>query len=147
MTNDEKGYIVGLLLPGAKYSGCWYDDSIVWEDDRPFPAPREINQRYMEWVMAEAILENNRIAWERHHTALDNGFLHTDGVKYYCTERATDDMVKVLVLFSLDPTEPVYVLTYDNTPTSMSLDDFKILAVAVGRYQYRLRQTLWFELM
>ena len=147
MTKDEEGYIVGLLLPLPKYSGCWYDNSIVWEDERPYPSQEEIDERYLEYITAKNKKENNKKVWEDHDKLLAEGFVYTDGVRYRCDANATIDIVKILILYDLDPKDIVYSSTYDNTPTEMSIDDFKLLSIEIGKYQYLRRQELWNNLI
>lgn len=147
MTKDEKGWIVGLLIPSPKYQGCWYDDSIVWLDERPFPTTEEINQRYIEEVANDDIKINNSTVGAAYYTALSEGYEHTDGNLYYCDERATTDMVKALSLFGLDSEEPLPVIDMHGNVHSLYIDDFRTLAAAIGRYQYGLRMVYWNNLL
>lgn len=58
MTGQEKGAIVFALVPDPLYEGCWYDDSIVWLDERPMPSEQEIQDEY-DRQQGESTLESN----------------------------------------------------------------------------------------
>jgi len=147
MTKDERGFIIGQLIPDAQYSGCWYDDSVVWTDERPIPSQEEINQKYIEITTAADTTSNNSLAGADYCAALVAGYEHTDGNIYYCDERATTDMVKALTLFGIDTEEPLPVIDMNGNIHQLFIDDFRTLAAAIGRYQYGLRLVYWSKLM
>jgi len=146
MDKDERGFIIGQLVPDAQYTGCWYDDSVVWLDERPIPSEAEINQQWIENTEASDKYENNKAATEDYYAALATGYEHTDGNLYYCDERATNDMVKALSLFGIDSGEPLPVLDKNGNVHSLFIDEFRALAAAIGRYQYGLRMVYWSKL-
>ena len=143
MTNDDKAAMVMRLIPNPLYKGCWYDDSIVWEDTRTKPTEQELADEWVVYQAEEAIKVNNKQVHEDHILALNSGYLHTDGYVYHCSENATIDMVKVLTLFDLDPNEPVTVVTLDGSIRDLTIVEFRALGKALGNYQYSLRKIYW----
>lgn len=146
MIKDERGFIICQLIPGAKYTGCWYDDSITWLDERPIPTEAEINQKYIDLEREKDKEINNNTVGMEYYAALEDGYLHTDGYLYYCNERATSDMVKALTLFGLDTEEPLPIIDMHGNVHQLYIDDFRTLAAAIGRYQYGLRLVYWSKL-
>lgn len=131
------------LIPGFMGTGCFYDDSFVWTDARPQPTEQECLDEWVVYQAEEAIKANNITAYTTYHTALAAGYTHTDTYVYYCNERATTDLVKVLTLFDLDPSEPVTVITLDGTIRDLTYAEFEVLAKAIGNHQYSLRKAYW----
>ena len=135
--------VYSRLVPGYRGHGCFYDDSFKWLDERPKPTREECRtewELYCKEVERKEIYKNAHIKYE---TALNSGYLHTDGITYHCSEAATLDYVKLVTLLDIALDEPVRLLTFDGTPREMTYADFRIMAVAVGQYQYALRLTLW----
>lgn len=147
MTKDEKGIIVNRLVPVPEYSGCWYDDSIVWEDERPFPTTEEIDQEYIKYTNEKDIIANNATALKDYLASTGAGYLHTDGNTYRCDKDGIIDMALAVILLDLDPYEPVICLTTTNVVVAMTAVEFKALASACGKYHYTLRQTYWSSLL
>jgi len=71
MTKDDRGYVICLLLPGLKYRGCWYDDSIRWLDERPCPDEYDIEMRYDQWQREKWEAEILADDMARYDAALD----------------------------------------------------------------------------
>lgn len=139
--------IYSRLVPGYTGTGCFQNQSFVWTDARVQPTEEECLAEQEVYELEEAVKLNNIEAHERYIATLDLGYLHTDSNTYYCDERATSDLTKVLTLYNLDPSEPVFVILRNNTPASMTYVEFVAMAKAVGQYQYNTRKILWSELM
>lgn len=146
MTKDERGWIICQLLPGAKYSGCWYDDSIMWKDERPIPSEEDIQEAYELEQEEKNKEKNKKTVAKEHNDALEAGYLHTDGYLYYSSESATNDMCKALTLHDLDSEEPLPVIDMNGIVHPLTIDEFKELGIAIGRHQYGLRLVLWTKL-
>jgi hypothetical protein len=143
MTNDEKGYMIMRLMPDAKFTGCWYDWSVKWLDERPMPTQEEINQEYINWQAEEAKKACIEAATASYEAIIAAGYTHTDGHTYYCNEKGVMDFCMALMLNDNDPDEPVLVLDITGVIVEMTIVEFQALAVAVGRYHYLKRQEYW----
>ena len=143
ISKDDRGYVICRLVPLARYTGCWYDDSIVWQDARPIPSDEEIEAEYINWQHEIALEDRAKMAVKTHDDALKAGYLHIDGCRYHCDEAATTDMVKCLTLFGLDHEEPLPVIDIAGEIHMLTIGELQGLAKAIGQYQYGLRVDLW----
>jgi len=53
------------------------------------------------------------------------------------------DLTMMVVLNTLDTEEPLSILSMSHGIQELSFEQFKALAVTLGRYVYGLRQNLW----
>jgi len=143
MNKDRRGAMICRLVPGAQWTGCWYDDSVVWNDDRPIPSEEAIEAENVVYEEEKAQDLSAKAALKTHDDALNAGYVHTDGCTYHCDEAATTDMVKCLTLFGLDHEEPLPVIDMDGNIHMLSIGELQTLAKAIGQYQYGLRVDLW----
>lgn len=143
MTKDERGWIVGLLVSSPKFSGCWYDDSIVWEDERPFPTEEEINAKYKEWKKEEDRKKHNKKALDKYNTSIDKGYLHTDGNTYACNDKGITDMALLSTLIHLKPNTPLTYFTLKGKVVKLTVGELNDLAIECGSHHYLLRQEYW----
>lgn len=116
-------------------------------DGNSKPSEAEINQKWIETIEASNKAVNNSLAEEEYYDALEAGYTHTDGNLYYCTERATNDMVKALTLFGINNSEPLPIIDMNGGIHQLYIDDFRALASAIGKYQYGLRLVYWSKLI
>lgn len=135
------------LRPSPKFKGSLNTREWVWKDERPEPTYEE---SWACWVEMEELRIRKEKEWDAEEAFLAKeaaGFFHTNGVKYYCDDKAITDYVKIIILMNLELNEPVYIRNFQGTPTEMSFDDFKIFAIAVGKHAYNLRKEYWLSLM
>lgn len=148
MILDKEWFLVSqLLVPNPQFLGSYKYGTFVWTDERPYPSQAEINQANIEYTETEdkkAGMQDAKVAYE---TALEAGYTHTDGVTYYCNERAVMDLCMVIVLNTLEEDEPVYMMTMSHGVVSLTLTQFRSLASTIGRHTYSLRQDYWEALM
>jgi len=143
MTYDEIGIVVSRLVPGMKYEGCFTDNTQVWKDERPFPSQEVIEAEYLVWLAEKAKKANIKAAEATYNTAMEAGYTDDNGITWYCNERAIMDLAMMVILNTLDETEPVYVLSLSHGVQELAYVQFKALAVAIGRHAYGLRHNLW----
>jgi hypothetical protein len=143
MTHDEVGIIVSRLVPGMRYSGCFTDNTQVWLDDRPFPSQEDIEAEYVVWLAEQAKAETIKQAHAEYYAATEAGYIDANGITWYCNERATMDLAMMVVLNTLDETEPVYIMSMSHGVQELTYIQFKALAVEIGRHAYGLRHNLW----
>lgn len=148
MISDREWFLVSnILVPNPQFLGSYKYDSFVWTDSRPYPTQAEINQANIDFTEQqdkEAGVEAAKVAYE---TAMAQGYTHTDGVTYHANERAVMDLCMVTVLNTLEEDEPVYMMSMSHGIVSMTLAQFRDLAVLIGRHTYSLRQDYWEALM
>ena len=143
MTPDERGYIIAKLIPGAKFRGCWYDNSIVWLDERPMPSDEDIQIEYDKWKAEELKKVEDEVARGNFNSLMARGYKHTDGFTYRCDKEGLVDLSLAFDLLQLNPYEPVYMLTLDRKPLVKTPDEFKEVAEAIGHYHYEKRREYW----
>ena len=143
MNYNEVAWIVARLVPGVKYEGCWYDNSIVWKDPRPFPTFEELTNRYKIYKEEEDRIAHNKIMRRDYNEATALGYTHTDGNTYRCDRDGVIDMALAVVLINLKTYTPVKCRTLDGKIVSLSKKDFKALAVLCGQHHYTLRKNYW----
>jgi len=71
MNKDRRGAMICRLVPGAQWTGCWYDDSVVWLDERPIPDEYDINMENDRFNMEEAEKDALADNMKRYEDALD----------------------------------------------------------------------------
>lgn len=138
--------LLDRLVPTPQYGGVPNTPTFQWNDVRPEPTEIELADEHVVFLAEEAIKANNVSAYNTYNAAIHSGYTHTDGYVYYCNERATTDMVKVITLFDLDPAEPVIVITLNGTIRELTYAAFELLAKAIGNHQYSLRKAYWASL-
>lgn len=143
MTPDERGWCICQLVPGAKYEGAWTNDTAVWKDERPIPSDAEIQAYYEAWQAGEDKKHAISQAHAEYYAAIEAGFTDGNGITWYSNERAVMDLAMMVVLNTLDETEPVYIMSMSHGIQEMTYVQFKALAVTIGRYVYGLRHNLW----
>ena len=143
MTNDERGWCICQLVPGALYSGSWIDGSVVWLDGRPIPTDEEIEAEYERWQAEIAREECIAEAEATFNATIEAGYEHTDGHTYYCTRDGVMDLCMAVMLNDSAPEEPAYMLDIEGNIVEKTVAEFKALAMLIGRYHYNVRQTYW----
>lgn len=146
--SDKEWFVIcETLVPNPEFSGTYKNQSFQWTDSRPYPSQAEINQAIIDLTTEEDKQAAVAAAKSDYNTALAGGYLHTDGITYYCNERAVMDLCMVSVLNTLSPDEPVYVMSMSHGVVEMTLEDFQALSVIIGRHTYDLRQAYWAAIM
>lgn len=130
------------LVPGTQYEGIPGTPSFMWMDERPQPTMAEVEAEWEVIQAEEAKKAANAQAFENYSRLVALGYDH-NGKTYNCDDAFTTDLVKMVMLTQLQPEEPVYLITRGGEVVSMSVDDFKAFAVALGYYAYTLRQAYW----
>ena len=143
MTSDERGWCICRLVPNAKYEGSWTNDTAVWKDERPIPPEEEIQAYYEMWQAEESKKRAIADAHTTYYAALEEGYTDENGITWYRNERAVMDLTMMVVLNTLDTEEPLSILSMSHGIQELSFEQFKALAVTLGRYVYGLRQNLW----
>lgn len=142
--SDKEWFVIcETLVPGPQFKGNYKDDTFNWTDTRPYPSQAEIDGAIATLEATETSNAAIAAAKSDYDTALAGGYLHTDGVTYYCNERSLIDLCMTVVLNTVNPEEPIYVMSMSHGIVSMSLQDFKNLAVIIGRHAYKLRRKYW----
>lgn len=143
MTNDERGIIVNLLVPNALYSGCWYDMSIIWKDKRPYPTEEAIQARYSLWYKVKVREKRIKDAYENYNNTINKGFLHNDGIRYYCTEKAINS---ILMYTSFTSTKTPRIISFQDIPHWIENTQLLLLFFAMRKYREEIHQVLCDEL-
>ncbi len=144
ITNDQIGIIVRRLVPYPKYRGCWYDMSIIWLDERPYPTDEEIAAEFIVFMAEVAKANHNRKTWEIYHEAMNSGYVCEDGKKYMCDKDSFNEYSQDL--FIMSKKEKIKVWDYDENVIELDNTKLKKMTGEIGRYQYSLRKILWQDL-
>jgi len=110
------------------------------------PTFEEVAAYYARYVIIRD--EEHRVEklHENYSKTLEKGYLHTDGITYYSTEKAAIDMALAYSLYMMDPVEPISIIDKKGGVHALCVEDFKTLAGTIGRYIYNLRLQLWEDL-
>lgn len=144
MISDKEWFLVSnILVPDPQFRGSYQYDSFEWTDIRPYPSQADIDEAGAEFQRKETKADTIKNAHAVYYASLEAGYTDNVGVTWYCNERATMDLAMMVVLNNLDEKEPVYILSMSDGVREMTYEQFKVLAVEIGRHAYEIRQTLW----
>jgi hypothetical protein len=145
MESTLEWYLIRELVPNCKWSGLRFGaENFKWLDKRPFPTEAEIQVAYTEFKAKNEAEKNYDTALKKYTTTLEEGYVY-EGVRYYCNDKGTDDLVKALTLYNLNVKGPIPVLDMDGVIHRLKINEFRKMASALGSYQYEVRMTFWRE--
>ena len=133
------------LIPNFKFTGCFYNDSWEWTDERPQPSKEECDAEWAVYLNEISIVSNNKNALVEYKNTLNQG-IDIDGIRYFCDDNATTDLAKIIGLLHVGFTEMIALITYDGSIVKMTAQKFKETAKIIGEHYYSVKQIYWDKL-
>ena len=150
MSNDERGWIISLLVHAPRYRGCWYDNSITWLDDRPIPDDDVIWERFVTEKLKRDKIKHNIRVKEKYLESLKDGYMHSDGTVYDCEESDTNNLLVSLALYDIRNDHKIDNLKIKDRKgnvNTLELNEFKELAAAIMGRQVALKEAYWKDIL
>ena len=137
------------LVPGCKTTGCEYDDSLKWADERPEPTQKEMSEGLIKFDFELSLKKKKEKAYKKLKDKIKMGVVFNNDI-FPCD-------IDTIILYSVinnsgqvlnitTNTKHIIIKTINGKIKKMTANQFTKLFEKVNDYYYSMIKDYWNEI-